>query len=151
MIIFLKVSPDGSIISPSSENMETSEFLTTNSFWPIDSDEDVMKTFDRVLSHYNSSLMKDLLKRPSILIHIYKNPNAPPPPPPPPYLKNMNDPKVTESMTMLSFYSFPVPSIQDPEEFGEMLRKVWKPFGALGRVYVAKEGVNAQMAVPSNV
>jgi predicted sulfurtransferase len=31
------------------------------------------------------------------------------------------------------------------------LRALWEPFGALGRVYVASEGINAQMAVPCNV
>jgi predicted sulfurtransferase len=31
------------------------------------------------------------------------------------------------------------------------LRKVWKPFDALGRVYVAEEGINAQMSIPTNV
>jgi predicted sulfurtransferase len=31
------------------------------------------------------------------------------------------------------------------------LRALWEPFGALGRIYVAEEGMNAQMAVPSNV
>ena len=29
--------------------------------------------------------------------------------------------------------------------------KKWKPFGALGRVYVANEGINAQMSIPTNV
>ena len=33
----------------------------------------------------------------------------------------------------------------------EALFALWKPFKALGRVYVAKEGINGQMAVPSNV
>lgn len=31
------------------------------------------------------------------------------------------------------------------------LRAVWEPFGALGRIYVASEGINAQMAVPATV
>lgn len=31
------------------------------------------------------------------------------------------------------------------------LRAVWEPFGALGRVYVASEGINAQMALPATV
>ena len=110
-----------------------------------------METFGRATSNFESSSQKDLYKRPTILLHIYKDPNAPLPPPPPAYLDNLPDPEQTETMTMLSFYSFPVPSIQDPEEFGEKLRKVWKPFAALGRIYVAEEGVNAQMAVPTNV
>mmetsp|Transcript_18327 Transcript_18327/g.27217 ORF Transcript_18327/g.27217 Transcript_18327/m.27217 type:complete len:647 (-) Transcript_18327:37-1977(-) len=60
-------------------------------------------------------------------------------------------------MTMLSFYAFPPPAegagngIEDPEEFAILLKKFWKPFSVLGRVYIAGEGVNAQMAVPTNV
>ena len=145
------MSPDGKIVSPSNEDMDVSTFFSKNSFWSVDSDEDVLETFSRATSNFESSSEKDIFKRPTILIHIYKNPNAPKPSPPPAYLENMLDPKETESMTMLSFYSFPVPSIQDPEEFADNLRRVWKPFGALGRVYVAEEGVNAQMAVPTNV
>ena len=58
----------------------------------------------------------------------------------------------SKSMTMLLFYSFPPNGgIEDPEDFALILRKKWKPFGALGRVYVAKEGVNPQMSVPTNV
>mmetsp|Transcript_8362 Transcript_8362/g.12252 ORF Transcript_8362/g.12252 Transcript_8362/m.12252 type:complete len:663 (-) Transcript_8362:748-2736(-) len=63
----------------------------------------------------------------------------------------MANPKETETMTMLSFYSFPPQGIENVEDFGFMLRKVWKNFGALGRVYVAREGVNAQMSIPTNV
>ena len=33
----------------------------------------------------------------------------------------------------------------------EELFALWKPFKALGRVYVAEEGLNAQCAIPSNV
>ncbi|KAL3794962.1 hypothetical protein ACHAW5_000426 [Stephanodiscus triporus] len=32
-----------------------------------------------------------------------------------------------------------------------VLRRVWRPFRALGHVYVATEGINAQMAVPMNL
>ena len=52
---------------------------------------------------------------------------------------------------MLSFYAFPPSGIADSEQFAFDLRKKWKPFKALGRVYVATEGVNAQMSVPTNV
>ena len=52
---------------------------------------------------------------------------------------------------MLSFYAFPPGGITDPEEFATRLRKLWKPFSVLGRVYVAREGINAQMSVPTNV
>lgn len=32
-----------------------------------------------------------------------------------------------------------------------LLKEMWRPFKCYGRVYVAEEGVNAQMAIPSNV
>lgn len=71
------------------------------------------------------------------------------PPAAEPYLQGMNDPAETETYTMLSFYAFG--SIVNPEVFSERLRSLWEPFLSLGRVYVAEEGVNAQMAVPTNV
>ncbi len=46
----------------------------------------------------------------------------------------------------LSFYRYV--AISDPAEFRERLFKKWSEFDALGRIYVAKEGVNAQMNVP---
>lgn len=61
----------------------------------------------------------------------------------------MSDPLCTETFTMVSFYKFQ--RIQDTAEFAKTLEKLWKPFFALGRVYVASEGVNAQMAIPTNV
>ncbi len=58
---------------------------------------------------------------------------------------------VYEGQTMLSHYAFPPTGVEDADAFAEQLRKSWKPFEALGRVYVAKEGVNAQMSVPTSV
>lgn len=147
------VGEDGSIPSP--PDMESSS-------WPIETDEDVIKTFEAADSFYSSfhgsrndddddDKKREILKRPTILIHVRKDPNAPAPPPPPSYLENMPDPAQSPSMTMLSFYAFPPEGVDDPEDFAFMLRKVWKPFGALGRVYVAREGINAQMSVPTNV
>ena len=126
--------------------MENKENVTK---WPIETDDDVVKTFAAATDYYAQHA--DLLKRPSILIMVSKDPNAPPPPPPPSYLENMPDPSMTESMTMLSFYAFPPLGIVDPEDFCSVLRKLWKPFQTLGRVYVAHEGVNAQMSIPTNV
>ena len=120
----------------------------------MSNDNDVVSAFQKAIEYTKTF---PLMKRPSILIHVEKDPNAPAPPPPPSYLEKMADPTKTESMTMLSFYAFPPPlpgkdyGVGDPEEFGHLLRKLWKPFGALGRVYVAHEGVNAQMAIPTNV
>ena len=71
------------------------------------------------------------------------------PPPSADYLCNMADPAESDAYTLLSFYRFN--DIEDPEDMKNRLMALWKPFRAVGRVYVAKEGVNAQMAVPSNV
>ena len=135
-----QVADDGTI-SSSSFNNET--------YWTIESDQDVVQTFQAADQFFEEH--KDILKRPSIAIHVQKDPNAPPPPPPPAYLTNMPDPAASPTMTMLSFYAFPPGGIENPEEFSVFLRKTWKPFQALGRVYVAKEGVNAQMSVPTTV
>jgi len=71
------------------------------------------------------------------------------PPPTETFYKDMEDPAETESFTMVSFYSFY--PIDDPVEFSHQLERLWKPFLAVGRVYVATEGINAQMAIPTNV
>jgi predicted sulfurtransferase len=66
-----------------------------------------------------------------------------------PELAHMPDPSDTESYSMVSFFKFT--DISDPDAAIQSLFELWRPFKALGRVYVAKEGVNAQMAVASNV
>jgi hypothetical protein len=150
---------DGTIFSPGDENHHVDGTDPYKDFWDIASDEDVLETFQMAqefFQTYNEGLSGEdsqnkRLKRPSILIHVRKDPNAPPPLPLPKYLENMPNPKETETMTMLSFYSFPPGGVQDPEEFAMFLRKIWKPFDALGRVYVAREGINAQMSIPTNV
>jgi len=121
--------------------------------WKIENDEDVVKTFALADEYFKNSTasVTSGLKRPSIQINVMKDPNAPLPPPPPEYLNGMSDPAESKSMTMLSFYAFPPSGIADSEKFAFDLRKKWKPFKALGRVYVATEGVNAQMSVPTNV
>lgn len=67
----------------------------------------------------------------------------------PNYLEGMPDPSTCISFSMVTFYSFV--KIDSPKAVIEKLNRDWKPFEALGRVYVAEEGVNAQMAIPSNV
>mmetsp|Transcript_2070 Transcript_2070/g.3172 ORF Transcript_2070/g.3172 Transcript_2070/m.3172 type:complete len:715 (+) Transcript_2070:666-2810(+) len=113
----------------------------------------VTMTFSRrfKLPNFFTKTKKEKMKRPSLFLRVSKDPNAPEAPPPPQYLENMADPDNTESMTMLSFYAFPPSTIQFPDEFALQLRNKWKPFQALGRVYVAREGINAQMSVPTNV
>ena len=139
------VNEDGSIIAANEEQPETYD-----AFWPIENDNDVIMTFEKAMEYYEQYKQKSL-KRPSILLHVKKDPNAPLPPPPPKYLENMSDPKQTTTMTMLSFYSFPPQGIADADEFARQLKRAWKPFDALGRIYIATEGVNAQMSVPTNV
>lgn len=137
-----QVAPDGTIL--------TLEHPTES--WKIASDEDVLRTFQSADAFFEKLLLSETpLKRPSIQINVLKDPNAPPPPPPPTYLEGMADPSTTDTMTMLSFYAFPPQGIDDPEAFAFDLKKKWKPFQALGRVYVAQEGVNAQMSIPTNV
>eukprot|EP00752_Nemacystus_decipiens_P011426 g10147.t1 len=65
----------------------------------------------------------------------------------PEWLLDVPDPDLAEEWEMLSFYRFV--DIEQPESFANMLQSAWAPLGVRGRVYVASEGVNAQMAVPS--
>jgi len=46
----------------------------------------------------------------------------------------------------LSFYKYH--RISDPENFRNTLYTTWKALGVLGRIYVAGEGINAQLSVP---
>ena len=47
----------------------------------------------------------------------------------------------------LSFYAYA--NIQDPQKFRDDLFLAWSKLDALGRTYVAHEGINAQMSVPA--
>jgi UPF0176 protein len=47
----------------------------------------------------------------------------------------------------LSFYAYA--HIEDPQQFRDDLFVQWNKLDALGRTYVAKEGINAQMSVPA--
>jgi UPF0176 protein len=47
----------------------------------------------------------------------------------------------------LSFYAYA--KIEDPKKFRDDLFLAWNPLDALGRIYVAHEGINAQMSVPA--
>ncbi|WP_299177273.1 rhodanese-related sulfurtransferase, partial [uncultured Chryseobacterium sp.] len=48
----------------------------------------------------------------------------------------------------LSFYAYA--HIEDPKKFRNELFIAWNALDALGRIYVAKEGINAQMSVPAD-
>ncbi len=48
----------------------------------------------------------------------------------------------------LSFYAYA--QIQDPTQFRNDLFRAWNPLDVLGRIYVAKEGINAQLSLPAD-
>jgi UPF0176 protein len=52
----------------------------------------------------------------------------------------------TTARKTLSFYKYV--HIENPNEFRDFLYKTWDEMGCLGRIYVANEGINAQMSVP---
>lgn len=54
----------------------------------------------------------------------------------------------TELRTTISFYQYH--HIQNPQEFRDSLYKGMHPLKVFGRIYVAKEGINAQLSVPSS-
>jgi UPF0176 protein len=53
----------------------------------------------------------------------------------------------TESRTTLSFYKYH--RIEDPVKFRDELYRAWSELDVLGRIYLATEGINAQLSVPS--
>ena len=152
-------SGEASLLAPPAPDMEVEDggrgalnmHYENNEYWPLESDDDVIKSFERASEFFRlNQSMSVVLKRPTLIIHVSRDPNYVPPPTPA-YLVDMPDPSQSETMTMISFYSFPSQGIDDEEEFALRLKQLWKPFGVLGRVYVAKEGVNAQMSIPTNV
>jgi len=48
----------------------------------------------------------------------------------------------------LSFYAYA--NIEDPKKFRDELFIAWNTLDALGRIYVAHEGINAQMSIPAD-
>ena len=48
----------------------------------------------------------------------------------------------------LSFYAYA--QIQNPTQFRNDLFLAWNPLGVLGRIYVANEGINAQLSLPAD-
>lgn len=49
--------------------------------------------------------------------------------------------------TTLSFYRYVI--IENPHEMRDKLYREWTEQGVLGRIYIAREGINAQLSVPS--
>ena len=58
-------------------------------------------------------------------------------------LEHDNTPRKT-----VSFYRYV--HIENPAEYRDHLYREWESIGCLGRIYLANEGINAQMSVPSN-
>lgn len=54
----------------------------------------------------------------------------------------------TEPRTTISFYQYH--PIQDPQQFRDELYKGMYPLKVFGRIYVAHEGINAQVSVPAS-
>lgn len=59
------------------------------------------------------------------------------------FMLQSTDPRVT-----LSFYKYV--QLEDPQQFRDDLYKALATVGTLGRIYVAAEGVNAQLSVPEH-
>lgn len=60
-------------------------------------------------------------------------------------LREMLEKDPTQRRTV-SFYRYV--SIEDPDLYRDYLYKEWSELGCMGRIYLAEEGVNAQMSVP---
>ena len=52
------------------------------------------------------------------------------------------------SRTTASFYKYII--IEEPVKLRDKLYKNWQELGVLGRIYIAKEGINAQLSVPEH-
>jgi UPF0176 protein len=60
-------------------------------------------------------------------------------------LKLMNEPFTRKT---ISFYRYFI--LESPIEFRNQLYKEWSEFNCYGRIYIASEGINAQMSVPEH-
>lgn len=54
--------------------------------------------------------------------------------------------KSSDSFITISFYRYKF--IENPQQFRDELYRAWYSMGVLGRIYLAHEGVNAQLCVP---
>ena len=48
----------------------------------------------------------------------------------------------------VSFYRYVI--LNDPHQLRDELYEQWKKLGVLGRIYLAEEGINAQLSVPQH-
>ena len=56
--------------------------------------------------------------------------------------------KETFTRRTISFYKYF--EIENPQEFRDTLFRKWTEFNCFGRIYIAREGINAQMSVPEH-
>lgn len=52
-----------------------------------------------------------------------------------------------EEYTTISFYKYH--KIDDPTQYRDILYRAWFAMGVVGRIYIAREGINAQLAIPT--
>lgn len=55
-----------------------------------------------------------------------------------------------ETVPRVTFSFYRYAKIENPDLFRNQCYLTWEPLGVLGRVYVAKEGINGQVSVPEN-
>lgn len=55
------------------------------------------------------------------------------------------------SMSRITFSFYRYVILENPENMRDILFEAWSKFEALGRIYVAREGINAQMNVPEHM
>lgn len=71
-------------------------------------------------------------------------------------LHNIFDSKILKDSLMnekfsrktISFYRYFI--LENPQQFRDRLYQEWAEFNCFGRIYIAREGINAQMSVPEN-
>ena len=56
--------------------------------------------------------------------------------------------KETIKRKTVSFYKYVI--LDHPDKLRDELYAAWKDLGVLGRIYLAQEGINAQLSVPIN-
>jgi UPF0176 protein len=61
-------------------------------------------------------------------------------------VKELN--KETFKRVTLSFYRYVI--LEDAQEFRDLLYRNWNKLNCFGRIYVAREGINAQMSIPEH-
>ncbi|KAA8497666.1 UPF0176 protein [Porphyridium purpureum] len=115
-----------------------------------------IETYEQLLEQVFSSVPPEQLGTPGSNVGIVLEPleelKAPSPPSVPQYFLDLaaraqHDALHPEHQVQtISFYRFV--DVRDPEELVRQIRMVWSFYGVKGRIYVAREGINAQFCVP---